>query len=247
MISVSLSAFLRRLAFVAAITGSAALALPVASAAAESPPPAPEPAVGSEDDSDEPAAVAEKPDPSAEKFWQAVKLLSSRKEPDRANGRKLLQESSDLEYVHAQTMLANCYLSGGYGFAREPKKAVALFRLAAERGNGYAMASLGSCYVTGTGTRKDDGKAAQWLEAALAETADYNRPAPPADYFTDENSGGAGVAGELASDPEGSSRASAHFLLAQIDRRRNKPSEAQAHYVAAATAGVDGRAGIYQA
>lgn len=203
---------------------------------------------GADEEAEEsPGPDAAKPDPSAEKFWQAMKLLQSRQPAEQAAGRKALQESSDLEYPHAQTMLANCYLSGGYGFKKDARKAVALFRLAAERGNAYAMTSLGSCYVTGTGTRQDDVKAAQWLEAALADNADYSRPVPPADYFTGDNAPGSNVAGELADDPEGSSRASAHFLLAQIDRRRNRPAEAQAHYVAAATAGVDGRAGIYQA
>jgi TPR repeat protein len=222
---------------------------PAVHAAADQPAPIPAAvAADTEPDDDDATAPAEaKPDPSAEKFWRAMKLLNSRQAGDQAAGRKALQESSDLEFGHAQVMLGYCFLAGNYGFPKDAKKAVALFRLAAERGNGFAMSSLGSCYTTGTGVRVDESRAIQWLEAALSENADYTRPTPPTDYFTGDNSVGIGVAGELANDPEGSSRASAHFLLAQIDHRRNKPVEAQAHYVAAATAGVDGRSGIYQA
>jgi len=198
-------------------------------------------------DADEASADATeapaKADPAADKFWQAIKLLQNRKTSDQAAGRKALQEASDLEYIHAQVMLANCYLSGSYGFPKEPRKALPLFRLAAERGNAYAMVSLGSCYVTGTGIRRDDDKATEWLEAALTDKADYTRPVPPRDFYNAENGAGSGVAGELANDPAASSRATAHFLLAQILRRRNKPAEAQEHYVAA-TAGTGG---IYQA
>jgi TPR repeat protein len=237
--------FLRRLLIGLLLTG---LAFAPAAQADEPPPSAASPAaLPGDDEADASAAeapeIAAKPDPSAEKFWQAMKLLEGRQTGDQAAGRKALQEASDLEYIHAQVQLANCYLSGGYGFPKDARKALALFRLAAERGNAYAMVSLGSCYVTGTGVRRDDAKAAEWLEAALTEQADYTRPVPPPDFFTGENGAGAGVAGELSNDPAASSRATAHFLLAQIDRRRNRPAEAQAHYVAA----TEGNGGIYQA
>jgi TPR repeat protein len=214
--------------------------------------PAVPPLVGDDDpiEADETQDPADpKPDPSAEKFWQAMKLLQSKQAGDLAAGRKLLQEASDLEYPHAQVTLAYCHLSGTYGFPKNPRRSVALFRLAAGRGNGFAMSSLGSCYVTGTGVGRDEEKAVEWLQAALSEKADYTQPVPPPDYYKSDAgpAKGGGVAGELANDPEGSSKAAAHFLLAQIDHRHNRPAEAQAHYVAAATAGVDGRAGIYQA
>jgi len=188
-----------------------------------------------------------KADPSEDRFWKTIKLLESKQTSDVAAGRISLQELSDREFVHAQVLLGNCHLSGSYGFPKNARKAVNLFRLAAERGNAYAMVSLGSCYATGTGVRKDDTKAAGWLVAALAGDADYSRPLPPPDFFTQADRTGGTVAGELANDPVGGSRATAHFLLGQINTRLNQPAEAQTHYIAAATAGPDGRSGIYQA
>lgn len=201
---------------------------------------------GDDPDVSSPGSPAEpKPDPSAEQFWHAVKLLESRVPADQAAGRKLLQEVSDHEYAHAQTLLGNCHLSGSYGFPKDARKAVNLFRLAAEQGNAFAKVSLGTCYATGTGIRKNDPKAAEWLVSALAANADFSRPPPPAEFPRD--TGQPKVAGELAADPVDASRATAHFLLGQINTRLNQAAEAQAHYVAAATAGPDGRSGIYQA
>lgn len=186
-------------------------------------------------------------DPAAEKFWQAVKLLESKQADEVITGRKFLVDSSDHEYTHAQVLLGNCLISGSYGFAKDPRKAVNLFRLAAERNNAFAKVSLGTCYATGTGLRKDEAKAAEWLTGALAEHADFSRPIPPVDFAQDPDRPGGEVAGELANDPVSSSQASAHFLLGQILTRQNKLAEAQAHLVAAASVGPDGRSGIYQA
>lgn len=187
-------------------------------------------------------------DPSAAKFWTAVRLLREQKPADLAAGRASLQNLSDLEYSHAQVLLGNCLLSGSYGFSKDAAKAVNLFRLAAERGNAYAKVSLGSCYVTGTGIRKNETKALQWLTAALAPGADFNPPdrvASEAGSASDQT--GPGVAGELGNDPPSDSRATAHYLLAQIFTRQNKPADAQPHLLAAATAGPDGRSGLYAA
>lgn len=223
-------------------------ATPMLSGDAPSAPPTPAGSTSDEGDEDESSdAKPAAPDPAVDKFWQALQRLGRRSAEDLAAGRALLQEASDLEFGHAQVLLGNCYLSGSYGFPKEPRKALNLFRLAAERGNAFAMVSLGTCYVTGTGTRRDDAKAEPWLVAALASDADYSRPTPPASYLAQSDPGGSSVAGELASDPVGSSQATAHFLLGQIRSRQNKPAEAQTHYVAAATAGPDGRSGVYQA
>ncbi len=203
-----------------------------------------------ETDDDKATAVTAgpKPDPAADKFWQAIKLLESKLPADVTAGRAALQESSDLEFSHAQVLLGNCHLSGSYGFAKDPRKAANLFRLAAERGNAFAKVSLGTCYATGTGVKQDNEKAAAWLTAALAADADFSRPTLPANFVKEATaSSGSQVAGELANDPVNGSLATAHFLLAQINVRLNKPAEAQTHYVAAATAGPDGRSGIYQA
>lgn len=200
------------------------------------------------DEEDAPGARYEnKPDPAADKFWQAIPLLESNQSSDQAAGRALLQEASDLEFSHAQVLLGNCHLSGSYGFARNPRKAVNLLLLAAERGNAFAQVSLGTCYATGTGTRTDAKKAQHWLMTALAPEADYSRPMPPESFTAKAAAASNSVAGELANDPVTTSQASAHFMLAQILVRQNQPAEAQKHYVAAATAGPDGRSGVYQA
>jgi TPR repeat protein len=213
----------------------------------DSPIVAEDPDDGKEDSTESAAAAAPRPDPTANKFWQALKLLESKTSAEQATGRKMLQEASDLEYTHAQALLGNCHLAGSHGFPKDVRKAANLFRLAAERGNAYAMVSLGSCLATGTGARRDDAKASVWLTAALAPTADYTRPAPPDGFMRDSDRPGGQVAGELAVDPIHNTQASAHFLLAQIDARQGKALEAQAHYVAAANAGADGQSGIYQA
>jgi TPR repeat protein len=187
-------------------------------------------------------------DPAVGKFWAAVRQLQSGKPADLAAGRAALQAVSDLEYSHAQLLLGNCLLSGSYGFSKDARKAANLFRLAAERGNAFAKVSLGSCYATGNGIRKDEAKAVEWLTAALAPGADYSppeRPAPEPGAAIGET--GPGVAGELANDPPSDSQATAHFLLAQILSRQGKHTDAQRHLVAAATAGSDARSGLYAA
>jgi len=196
-------------------------------------------------------AVPHKPDLAVEKYWQAVKLLRSTKAADLAAGRAALQTASDLEFTHAQVLLANCLLAGSYGFTKDARKGANLFHLAAERGNAFAIVSLGQCLYTGTGVRKDLDKATAWLTAAVAPAADYSRPLPPPEFFAtdraNKTSDNGGVAGELERDPVGESRATAHFMLGQISDLQKKPAEAQTHYVAAAGAGPNGRDGIYLA
>jgi uncharacterized protein len=201
------------------------------------------------------AAATPKPEKSNEgetEYWQALRLLAGTSPTDVAAGRNALQKSSDLEFTHAQILLGNCLMGGAYGFPKDINKGAALFRLAAERGNAFAKVSLGQCYFTGTGGPRDRAKAAEWLTAALAPDADYSRPVPPADFLAARslaNPTGQGetVAGQLDRDPVSESRATAHFLLGQIATQESKLEEAQAHYVAAAVAGPNGREGIYQA
>ena len=197
------------------------------------------------------AASAPKPDPAAEKFWLALKLLRSPKPADLAAGRTALQAASDLEFTHAQTLLANCLVAGSYGFAKDANKGANLFRLAAEHGNAFAKVSLGQCLFTGTGVRKDLAKATEWLTAALEPGADFSRPTPPPDFFAADpaksGSDAGGVAGDVEHDPVSESQAAAHFFLGQICDLQKKTSEAQAHFVAAASAGPGGRDGLYLA
>ncbi len=199
----------------------------------------------------DPPAVL-KPDPAADKFWQALKLLKSSKPTDLAAGRIALQAAADFEFTHAQVLLGNCCISGSYGIAKDPRRGATLFRLAAERGNSFAMVTLGQCYLSGTGMRTDRVKAEQWLTSALASSADFSRPTPPPEYFKQDSAkeGKAeesAVAGALERDPVSDSQATAHFLLGQIKNQQKRPAEAQAHFVAAANAGAGGRDGIYLA
>jgi hypothetical protein len=195
-----------------------------------------------------PNAPASSPGPTAPRFWAAIRQLQSGKPAEVAAGRAALQSLADQEYTHAQVLLGNCLASGSYDFKKDDRKAANLFRLAAERGNAFAKVSLGSCYITGTGVRKDDTKAAQWLNAALAPDADYRQPERPplAPGETDDRIG-AGIAGELRNDPVAEAQATAHFLLGQLLTKKNQLAEAHPHYLAAAQAGTDGTSGLYAA
>ncbi|MBX3735594.1 MAG: sel1 repeat family protein [Candidatus Didemnitutus sp.] len=228
-----------------------AAALWALSALAENPPAptapaAPSPTVAEQDD-DAPAPAAPKPDPAAAQYWQAIKLLGSKKPAEQEAGRTALQAAADLEYLHAQVQLAQCHLTGGYGFKKDERRAINLLRLAAERGSGFAQVSLGACYASGTGIRTDETKAAEWLRAALAPAADFSRPTPPADFEFAADTETDGVVGQQAADPANGARASAHFLLGVLLAKGKKDAEAQEHFVAAASAGPDGRDGVFQA
>lgn len=220
------------------------------SAIAENPP-APAapaaPAIEHDDDDGPDATPVAKPDPSAEKYWQAIKLLGSKLPAERDAGKVALQAAADLEFVHAQVQLAQCHLTGSYGFKKDERRAVNLLRLAAERGNGFALVSLGACSVTGTGTRKDEEKATEWLRKAIAPDADFSRPTPPPDFEFGANNDDGGIVGQQVGDPANAARASAHFLLGALLAKEKRLAEAQEHFVAAASAGPDGRDGIFQA
>jgi TPR repeat protein len=231
------------------------------STAAEKPKPAPgeqqKPAATAKaksdaaEDAPETTAAPTKIDLGAEKFWQALLLLESKDPAELAQGRALLQVAADLEYPHAQTLLAECLMTGQYGFPKDQRKAANYYRLAAERGNAFAKVSLGQCLFSGNGVRKNREKAAEWLTAALDEKADYSRPIPPPDYLAaiakQKSASNSTVAGELDRDPVGDCKASAHYLLGVIAATDKKMEQAQKHYVQAANAGLDGRSGIYPA
>jgi len=195
-------------------------------------------------------APTKKIDLGADKFWQALTLLEGKDPAELTKGREALQAAADLEYPHAQTLLAECLMTGQNGFPKDQRKAANLYRLSAERGNAFAQVSLGQCLYSGTGIRKNREKAAEWLTAALDEKADYSRPTPPDDYLAEAAKKSAKndtVAGELDRDPIGDCQATAHFLLGVIASSDKKADLAQKHFVQAATAGIDGRSGIYPA
>ncbi|MDP2138622.1 MAG: hypothetical protein Q8J74_12310 [Candidatus Didemnitutus sp.] len=205
------------------------------------------PKLNVDQDRDEIIGVSLKTDPAVEKFWASIKQLQSANPAELAAGRTSLQALADQEYTHAQVLLGNCLASGSYGFQKDARKATNLFRLAAERGNAFAKVSLGASYATGSGVRKDDAKAAAWLSAALATDADFSQPTAPDPTLGAISDSSGGVAGELSRDPVRESQATAHFLLGQILDRQSRTTDAQAHYVAAATAGTEGRSGLYAA
>ncbi|MFT3870335.1 MAG: tetratricopeptide repeat protein [Nibricoccus sp.] len=198
---------------------------------------------------DDPSSTA-KADLAAEKFWRALKLLDGKSPAELSEGRALLQAAADMEFTHAQTLLAECLMTGQYGFSKDKRKAANCYRLAAERGNAFAMVSFGQCLYSGTGVRKNRDKATEWLTAAVDEKADYSRPVPPADYLADiakKPDTNHGVAGELDRDAVGDCKAAAHYLLGLIAIDGKKTDLSQKHFVAAATAGIGGRSGIYLA
>ncbi len=232
--------FLAGLAAGAALCGAADVpAAPPATAAASAP------------DGDEAALAVQKANPGEDKFWEAVKLFRSAAASDLAAGRARLQESADLEYNHGQMLLGECLVSGSNGFTKNPKKGASYYRLAAERGNGFAKVALGQCYCTGTGVSRNFDKAVEWLKSALASGADFSRPTPPGGFFAaapgSKPQDDGAVAGEIETDPVAESQASAHFLLGLIYEKKKDLAGAQAEFVQAATAGTAGRAGIQKA
>ena len=226
------------------------LATALCRGAAESPAvPAPDPKAAAEHPAHEAQPAPAKADPAADKFWQGLELLKSKVPAERTAGLAALQASADLEFTHAQVALGNCYLSGFDGRPKDARKAANLFRLAAERGNAFAMVSLGVCYATGEGVKKDETKAMDWLNAALAPGANFSSPTPPVEMIQAQlrANSDAAVAGTLEVDPVSERQATAHYVLGVLYNQRKKLPEAQGHFVAAATAGPNGRSGIYAA
>lgn len=212
-------------------------------------------AADEEDETDEIIAKVEvdKTDPHAGEYWRIVELLKSDKPAEVEQARHALIKLADEEYSHAQYLLGTCYYSGLFNFKKNQRKAVDLFELAAENGNAFAKASLGASYAAGTGVWKNYKKAIGWLEAALAADADYSipeRPSPPLSANNEnEPSGPAApaIAGAIFRDPIVTARTATHFLLGQLLTHEEKKEEAQEHFVTAATAGPDGRDGLYLA
>jgi|GEM_PF-1322415 len=205
-----------------------------------------------DDDEGDSTPAAPKEDPSNATYWEAMKLFRSQKSEDLAHGRDLLAQAADAENSQAENYLGLAVQHGLNGFTRDARKAVTWYTLAAQRGNAFAKISLGLCYLNGTGVRKDRAKARQWLEAALAEDADFASPKPPADFFADSSTGAVTnadmtLSGDLPVEPADRYRAAAHAGLGDLCALEKQTAKAQEHYVKAGTMGEGGRAGIYQA
>jgi TPR repeat protein len=194
-------------------------------------------------------SVAKPEEPGAKKFWAALVHFRSKASADLAAGRAELEAAAADEFTHAQLVLGEYYQTGTYGFPADKKKSANYYHLAAERGNAFAKVSFGLCLFSGVGVRKDTEKAAEWLSAALRPEADFSQPQPPPEFFANVSAAGVEetVAGGLAFDPVASAQARAHYILGVILESAKKPVEAQAHYVAAANAGVGGKAGVQEA
>lgn len=193
-----------------------------------------------------PAPAVDMPRQAPELFWRAIRLLDSRRPDEKAAGRAALQAAADLEFTHAQMLLGDCLVSGSHGFTKDLHRGANLFRLAAERGNGFAEVSYGQCLFNGTGTHRDPAKAEHWLTAALSPAADYSRPKPPDSFATPVPDGDA-LADEIVQDPVNDSLGTAHYLLAQLYTQQRKIALAHDHLVAAASLGSGGRDGVYLA
>ncbi len=218
---------------------------PAATAPAGAVPAQVAPGEAADEDEDAGPTAAVKPDPATDKFWEAVRLLKSGRKEDQTAGAAALKAASDLEYVYAQELLAHCYFSGAFGFSQNQSKSANLYRLAAARGDGYAMVNYGSMVAAGIGTSANDEVAAKWLTAAIQPTADYSRPTPPPDIVAAEakSATASEVAGTLVNDPASQARAGAHYVLGLIYAKQKKLAEAQEQFVAAATAGPNGSCG----
>jgi TPR repeat protein len=217
--------------------GICGASLLIRAAGVETPPP-----TASSDSGDEAVKME---GPGTAKFWAAMKHLKSKVPAETSAGRSELEAAAALEFTPAQLVLGEYYQVGASGFVRSPKKAAGFFRLAAERGNGFAMVSYGLCLFSGNGVRKDAEKATEWLQAALAPKADFTQPKPPEDFLADSGAmAGGTVAGGIEVDPSAAALAKAHLILGVILEGKKKLAEAQTHYVAAATAGSNGRAGL---
>lgn len=189
-------------------------------------------------------------DPAAKPYWEALKLFRDGKDADWKRGRELLEESADLEFTHAQNALGSFLLNGSHGYRQNRKKAVTLFELAASRNNGFAALNLGLCYFSGMGVRSNQEAASQWLELVVSDKADFTVPPPPEDFAASakgSDTSDATLSGSVPIDPADSARATAHLVLGEIRTAQRQLDKAHRHYVAAATAGPNGRAGRFQA
>ena len=73
--------------------------------------------------------------------------------------------SGDLESVNR----LGVYFMKGYGVEKDPAKAAALYRVAAERGNTLAKVNLGVLLVNGQGVESNAIEAVEWFKEAAAE------------------------------------------------------------------------------
>lgn len=91
---------------------------------------------------------------------------------NRAMASKWLSKAADLGHIRA-TVSLGCKCTHEYEVDYNPRKAVRLFRTAAEKGDAWGMFHLGECYANGVGVKKDYDAAYLWFcRAAVAAPDD---------------------------------------------------------------------------
>lgn len=111
---------------------------------------------------------------AAKLFWEAIRVFNSGSQQELAAARAWLKQSAELGSSHARFEMARYSVTGMNGFPVDKDAGARLFLKAAEQGNGFAMIATGQCYLEGTGVKADDTEAERWLNAALADGADFS-------------------------------------------------------------------------
>lgn len=196
-----------------------------------------------------PLAVATAPGET--EYWQALKMAQTAKRQDFARVQELLGSASAAGNSHAQVFMALAMLNGELGYRKAPRAAAKILLAAAEKGNAYAQVNVGLCYMAGNGFWRNAKKSRRWLEAAVAPGADFQAPTPP-EWFHSKSTPAAEqksstLSGDIPIAPQDRALAVAHLALGDLWQKENKPENAHAEYVKAATQGDGGRAGLHEA
>lgn len=108
----------------------------------------------------------------AETLMDGLKAYDSGRYRQAAAVWSRLSEAGNAD---AQTALAGLFIAAPPGIEYSPVKAIALYRMASEKGDPIAQMNLGDLYAKGVGTDIDLGKAAFWFNLAAAAGYDWAR------------------------------------------------------------------------
>ena len=102
----------------------------------------------------------EMPNPGQAEYQESLKYFTGDGvKVNISKGRKLLEKAASLEFSPAQNHLGIAYSKGLEGFPKRKKKAFNYFKLAAAKGNPYALMNYGEAFYFGKLTREDNDKA----------------------------------------------------------------------------------------
>ncbi|MGA0849909.1 MAG: tetratricopeptide repeat protein [Chthoniobacterales bacterium] len=108
-----------------------------------------------------------------EAMFAAGRILLSKTDPEmRAEGLAMMNRAIDNGHIEATLMLATAYGRGSMGMPKDEKKAEALLKPAAERGNADCQMALASLYQFGDAFAARRDEAQVWLQRA----ADQGQP-----------------------------------------------------------------------